>query len=496
TFTFYLTLNGGYLWVTDEADPEESELQAGDGLYVGTTLIKAFEINQGGLNEIQATDVVITEATTLEIKYGGKIITDWTLKEDSKIPQTALAGGKLSLEPATYEFYYNYVTKIMYVGKEGGTDPVEEHTGAYVIGGVETALTANANIADTADIELYATGVSLTAGQVLTFKADGKLLSAFYGNNCHGASVNEAAGTVTITKTGTFDIYLRHYDADDKGNAACWTIEVNNGEVYEALANTYYIVGGMNGWDLAEGCNLTESDGKYTLTIDLTNKVEFKVVLSDADGKFDWDTQKTYTLSSKVATTLTGGNIQITGGDGTYIITLSGTTVTVTKEGEEPDPSYEKDGVYVGDTLIQAFGEHNANEVKLVKVKFNAGDVLTFVHNGAVVSPKIKTGSGASTRIKSVGGKITCPDGGTFTIYYKFQGGDEGLWIVDEADEVESELQAGDGLIAGETVYEFQPHPDGTNEVKIVGAGDADIEFEEETSFTLKYAGQQVTDFT
>ncbi|MDE7464267.1 MAG: InlB B-repeat-containing protein, partial [Clostridiales bacterium] len=359
----------------------------------------------------------------------------------------------------------------------------------------------------TVEEEYTLLGAELEAGVELTFqiKSGATFTPIAFIYDTYSTGVTSGTNKLTTTRAGSFDIYLKLLTSGEwKVYAEGGNVNVPDDAVEVTDDDTAYLVGKFGDHDLSDdhGYALTKGGSQYTIKMALSvgdlGAVRVKgwsdfrcTVIENADYMTENNIIKEVTVDGvKYMEVFTAGTFTFyfkneSGNDRIYIGYTSG-----------DEPTYEKDGVYVDGTLVQEFGEHTANEVKLVKVKFNTGDVLTFVHNGEVVIPKVKTGTGASTKIKSVGGDITCTIGGTFTIYYKFQGGDEGLWIVDEADEIESELKPGDGLIAGETVYAFQPHPDGTNEVKIVGDGDADIEFEEETSFTLKYAGQQVTDFT
>lgn len=388
TFTIYYTHTGTDvgLWIVDEPDSVESELQEGDGLIEAGEVKAEFVLNEDGLNEVKADGVVLNARTELTLKYAGKTVTDFTLKSDSQVTSSVLSGGTLTLEAGTYDFYYDYAAKQLYIGVVGA----------------------------------------------------------------------------------------------------------------EIKAETPYLIGKMTEWSLNPAYEMKKgADGKYAITVQIANGVEFKVVFTDADSEIVWDNN--YTLSSKVAeTVLPDRNIKITGGTANYIITLNGSIVEVRKEGEAPDPEYGTDGVYVGGELVKAFAAHTDKEVKLEHVIFAPDSTLVFVYNGEEIAPVIKKdgdGNPCTAKIVKSGNTYTCESGGTFTIYYQHTG-DMGLWIVDEPDRVESELQAGDGLIVGETTYEFVLNEDGVNEVMAVGAGGASITFAAETSLTLKYAGVAVTDFT
>ncbi|MCH5163301.1 MAG: InlB B-repeat-containing protein [Clostridiales bacterium] len=489
TFSLYYDFVENGVWFIDEADAIAPDLKPGDGMSGGGKTY-AFTVNEYGLNEVYVTGVKLEAETTLTLMYGGKSVTDYTLKDGSLGTKS---DGGLKLSAGTYDFYYDYVAKALYVGGKADKDePVNDHTGAYIIGGKESALTNNDKIADdqTADVELYALQVDLTQGDVLTFKVDGKLLAEFYGADCHGVTVDEKAGKVTVKTTGKFDIYVRHYNEDEDGNPPCWVVQITDNKKDEIKPNTPYLVGSMNGWALTEGYDLKAAGGKYSITIELSAGVEFQVAMSDADGNTVWKTDE-FTLKSRVAEKIANRNFAITGGAGTYIITLDGTVVTVTKEGEEEDPKYETDGVYVGDTLIKAFEPHNTSEVKLMHVKFEEKSVLTFVYGGYEVLPTIKKkddGTPSTSKIVLKDGKLYCENGGTFSMYYDF--GSKLLWVEDEADAVESELKEGDGMIAGTTVYAFKVNEDGNNEVYVAG-----VKLTAKTTLTLKYAGKQVSDY-
>ncbi len=388
TFTIYYTHTGMDigLWIVDEPDSVESELQEGDGLIEAGEVKAEFVLNEDGLNEVKADGVVLNARTELTLKYAGKTVTDFTLKSDSQVTSSVLSGGTLTLEAGKYDFYYDYAAKQLYIGVVGA----------------------------------------------------------------------------------------------------------------EIKAETPYLIGKMTEWSLNPAYEMKKgADGKYTITVQIANGVEFKVVFTDADSEIVWDNN--YTLSSKVAeTVLPDRNIKITGGTANYIITLNGSIVEVRKEGEAPDPEYGTDGVYVGGELVKAFAAHTDKEVKLEHVTFAPDSTLVFVYNGEEIAPVIKKdgdGNPCTAKIVKSGNTYTCESGGTFTIYYQHTG-DMGLWIVDEPDRVESELQAGDGLIVDETTYEFVLNEDGVNEVMAVGAGGTSITFAAETSLTLKYAGVAVTDFT
>ncbi len=374
TFTMYLTLEGGELWVEEKEDVVESQLKEGDGLVAGSEVKGAFAVNTGAVNEIKAEGVALTAKTELTLKYAGAAVTDFTLKASSQVLSTVLAGGKLTLEAGTYNFYYNYAKKELYIGVVG------------------------------AKVE----------------------------------------------------------------------------------ADTLYLVGGMNGWELNPAYKLVSDK----ITLKLAANTELRVVVSDAKGELDWSTQTKLTLDSTVAA-VSGDNIKITGGEATYVITVSGTTVSVKKEGDTSDPVSKKDGVYVGDTLIKAF-VHGTDQSTIEHITIAPNSTLAFFYKGTEVKPEIEKSNGKPCTekiVKNADGTYTCAGGGTFTMYYKPTG--NLIWISDEADRVAPNLQTGDGMIAGETVHAFTVNEGGLNEVWVL-----DVKFAAQTKLTLKYAGAPVTDYT
>lgn len=102
------------LWVVYKGAYVAPNLQDGDGVYVGDTLVKAFELHTDGANQVKATGVTITAAndTTavdVKFKYGGSTGYITLAKVDVQDGITnAGTAPAVKLYNGTYDFYYNY----------------------------------------------------------------------------------------------------------------------------------------------------------------------------------------------------------------------------------------------------------------------------------------------------------------------------------------------------------------------------------------------------
>ncbi len=335
--------------------------------------------------------------------------------------------------------------------------------------------------------------LTIPAGKVMHKDAEVNvpaLESFFVASSSYGVVGAEPKGEqftqleVTAPSGGDFIIYARYCEADEKtGSPECWVIEMQGGEQYTALKNTAYLVGGLNNWSLADGYELTE-ENDYTITVTLTAGAEFKVVMSDADGKLVWNTetdkdnQTDYTLVSEVATKK-GDNYTVAKAS-EYTITFDKTaeTVTVTeKGGSKPElkPGQKTTGTYTLGSgtpiaLTNDFGNIGTGattqdrQMKLAGVEIPANTKITF----AITDEKYTLTSiyvqddcqGITETLNSTVNQIyltTDSKGGTYTIYLKhFNDSPAGQWNVwvgrTDSSELEKEKEEALAASASYTV--------------------------------------------
>ncbi len=263
----------------------------------------------------------------------------------------------------------------IYIGPAGGGDHGgdEEDTGtaAFTVGGVATDLTNNtANIPPEhkAKREFMKEGVALEADDVVSFTVDGEPLTVFsLAGESHGVSLT--AGGLKVLETGTFNIYVRFYKADNAEPKDRWVIEMTDGkeeEIGELVEGDYYIVGSMNKWSPMEAYHIGENGA----TLKLHEGQSFKIV-KNKEGAPDWtDTHFNYNSVGK------GKGYIETDGDtnicikatATYTIKINGSSVEITSdEIEEPEVPVVPSTFYVKGTVDgeNKWGseEYNLNEV-------------------------------------------------------------------------------------------------------------------------------------
>lgn len=136
-FSFYYASSGSEkgFWISDCEDYVAPDLKPGDGLYNGTTLVKAFELNENGANEVKAEEFKLTAATTLTVKYGGanKSV---TIKESCTLG--TVSSGKIVLQPGEYSVYYSYSKNEVWINGTPDT-PVKPSIAGYSYESVSTS---------------------------------------------------------------------------------------------------------------------------------------------------------------------------------------------------------------------------------------------------------------------------------------------------------------------------------------------------------------------
>ncbi|MDE6201570.1 MAG: InlB B-repeat-containing protein [Clostridiales bacterium] len=203
----------------------------------------------------------------------------------------------------------------------------------------------------TATYEYYATGVQLSAGDVVTFSVNGTVLAhhstpaegprLFDTSSRHGATWNQATGAFTVksNSTGVFSIYLRYYDTGEGNDEhPCWSIEFFDGGVDQLVPGGLYLVGegfANASWAPSTDCYIDPDEG---LTITLKQGDSFKTCHSDSAGTGTvWDmgdntkykeVNGTYLNFSTLDSGM--GNASVTSGTHTYLITYEDGMVVFT----------------------------------------------------------------------------------------------------------------------------------------------------------------------
>lgn len=304
--------------------------------------------------------VTIAANTRFKIKYnpaeGEKEAWYAGLESDYVDPTIATGGGYGDNAPnitvvteGTYDIYLKFGTDgihSIYIGPAGGGDHGgdEEDTGtaSFSVGGGEavslTNNTANISPEHKAKREFLATGVALNEDDVLTFTVDDSALTAFnLAGESHG--VTKVGSGLKVLETGTFDIYVRFYKADNAEPNDRWVIEMTDGkteEVGELVEGDYYIVGSMNSWSPKEAYHI----GADGVTVKLYEGQAFKIA-KNKEGGPDWtDAHFTYSnvgVGKGYVETDKDTNICIKE-TATYTVKINGGKVEITSdEIEEPD---------------------------------------------------------------------------------------------------------------------------------------------------------------
>lgn len=227
------------LWVVYNGAYVESNLQTGDGVYVGGTLVKAFVLHTDGANQVRATDVNITAAndtTAVEVtfKYGGTTVTLAKVDLQEGITNAATAPA-VKLYSGTYNFYYNY-------GKNNDGVAGRMWIEGTQTGGAAT-LTGNWYIAGSFNSWGDAVG-----NEAYKFSAQGKL-------------------TISLKQNALFKVT----------DGSTWK---NIDSVTDATSKTYVVSDGSNDKNLK-----VTQDGKYEIvfngsTIKVTRLGDYEVVIT------------------------------------------------------------------------------------------------------------------------------------------------------------------------------------------------------------------------
>lgn len=191
-----------------------------------------------------------------------------------------------------------------------------------------------------------ATGVKLSAGDVVIIIIDGKQLTHNAGTlelhmatdfKPHGVNLNQNNGTFTI-KPGEkrdFYIYARYYPNATTADAPCWSIDFSDGESDPLILNGSYLVGtGFTNasWLLSADNYIDPTNG---LIVEFEANAEFKITScsnvnnSDTGRAWDHNDPSHYSMAAG-SEGLEFGNIGSSGGGsvtlpGKYRITVTGT---------------------------------------------------------------------------------------------------------------------------------------------------------------------------
>lgn len=238
------TLVGGPI-VVDPVGVYDITFNANGGTLVGG----------GTTATLQTANGVLTEALPQVAQRDGYGFTGWNTRANGS-GDTVTASTSFSADTPVYAQWLEDITDV-----PQGTLKVN--------GGAAQSLTYNRTSGDAyADKEYMLTGLTLSAGDALTFALDGEPLTFNMDERCHGVTrVLGALTSLSAKVDGTFDIYLRHYEASGE-KPACWTVEMNDG-VVEAK-DKYYLVGDINGYGVETAYMLETSvlnaDDKKSIT--------------------------------------------------------------------------------------------------------------------------------------------------------------------------------------------------------------------------------------
>lgn len=215
------------IWAIYNANYADLTLHANDGVYNGTTKLKAFTQSATKPYELEAKDVTLTAKTTITVKYNNTNQTVASLKENSL---GTLASGKVTLEKGKYSFYYTYADNILYIDgtPDTPTDPNAGKTfgavnssSGWVVGSFSASgktpfdwnngyqMTISGN-------EYQIKRLYLTAGDTFKVRA-----GDYYGSGCNtirgGTGISNTSAylksgsgndNVQVVKTGYYDFYV------------------------------------------------------------------------------------------------------------------------------------------------------------------------------------------------------------------------------------------------------------------------------------------------
>lgn len=232
TYCFYIEKSGYKVWITDEDDLVEPALQTGDGLYNGSALAAAFEIDDDRLNVVTAKDVVLGATANLTVTYAGQSISTVTIDEEST--DGLVANGKISLSAGTYSFYYNYDKKVMLIERAlvdpnpgltyGSVDTANIGNDCWIVGklgGVCRDFDWGKGYKLTWNNGQWEITIKLLVGDLIKFRrpfGDNENygyagITGLSGTNSSGSIVVDG-NNLSVKKAGTYSFYVKAYNGD------------------------------------------------------------------------------------------------------------------------------------------------------------------------------------------------------------------------------------------------------------------------------------------
>lgn len=364
----------------------------------------------------------------------------------------------------------------------------EKITGSYVVIGTDKRpMTDNSLQSDFHEVEYMLVDIELHAGDTVSFTVDGVAVNVTVDGGAHGITETGIQSSLTISDDGTYSFYLYKVNSADTG----WTIYATYAEYVQD--DGYFLVGDFYGNSSYKWASINPAfalKGNKIEDVELKANDQIKLAKQGNGTAILWDGTELGSAAVTVGKNYlkTGENL-IFKYNGTYTIKLVGGKIEITgKDVEIPDdPTYEKDGLYIGNKLIQEFATHQGNEVKLMAVQIPKNSKLTFVYDSEVVVPTIKSDCPAKSRFTN----WTCAAGGIFNMYYDF--GTNQIWIEYQGEYTAPAEDLGGLAIDGTIAYAFVLNADGANEV---WTGATQITLAAQTQFTLQYDGAAVTNFT
>ena len=399
-----------------------------------------------------------------------------------------------------------------------------EEVGHYIIGGRKLELVNNGKPAfDTAEKEFMATGVTVAAGEAVSFEIDGTPLEFKIDARSHG--VRYADNTLVAKAAGTFDIYVRYYAATAT-DPAMWTVEMNDGVVEEKQA--YYLVGGMNGWELDEdykfvadtlGADETHLSRKYKLEgVVIAANTEFKIKYNPGEGESEqWyaglesayvdptvATGGGYGDLADNITVVTAGTYDIYlkfGTDGIHSIYI-GTAGSGDHGGEEEDTgtaSFSVGGgaaVELTNNTANIPSDHKAKrEFMKEGVALEADDIVTFTVDDSALT--VFNLAGESHGVTLTEGGLKVLETGTFNIYIRFYKADNDeprdRWVIEMTDGKEEEVGE---LVEGGYYIVGSMNGWAPKEAYYIGANGATLRLFEGQTFKIAKNKAGATDWT
>ncbi len=235
------------------------------------------------------------------------------------------------------------------------------------------------------------------------------------GNGC-----NIVARKVSPYKVEIYQVYIT--SATDKCFCAMYEMTIPGGEPQQPL----YLVGQVQGWDVANPMEFAYSDGKYTLAYEGDHPQGFK--LSTAKGTWDdFDAAALHVEGLKLKTGNTynlldgngGGNMTIPAGN--YIFTVDMTAKTITVTGDEIDVPFT-----APELLVRGDFNGWGSDAKMTTDGVSVDGYVTYTWSAEELTGNFKIGTadwGVSLGSYVEGG-LTINAAGEYTLETTTTGGD------------------------------------------------------------------------